>query len=281
MLVLQLTGCLLLVALQDDKQGLHPANQTVDDLHAVELALDIGGALCATFTDGSLWCSYGPPADPGPLHSLSADAGFCGVQDDESLSCWGGVDTPPNGHYSEVAAPGPCALTTRGEVVCWGMGEDGDVPSGSDFTTIAAHTSAGCAARDGADAVCWDIVYTDLTRDVPTGTFVDLTVNYDGACGVRSGGRLLCWGKRYDPIYPPSGTYAMVASSSFTFAALDTDGFAEFWGDDVTTLRANTPARPWKTITISDGIACAINEDDGIECWGDQPPDPSEMERAE
>jgi hypothetical protein len=118
-----------------------------------------------------------------------------------------GIDTIPAGRprWVKVDVSGlvACGLLSNGIATCWGNGYWGqlEVPDlrfidiiAGDFFTCGqtedrAITCWGCENRDGEDEEP-----TAPCDEVPEEPLTDLQAAYGEACGVSSGGDVVCWG---------------------------------------------------------------------------------------
>ena len=224
----------------------------------------------------------------------------CGLRVDGELTCWGnntwGAASPPPGPFTaiDVGAYGTgCGLRPGGEAVCWGRNDAGqaDPPSGS-FTAIRIKSSwlwggFACGLRADGTAECWgsefalkgvipDEVFTldfaaDHWRDsFPGGSFEMIDVEGLGACGIRSGGALVCWSRAWTP-----GEWAPV----------------EMPRGDLADLRRREPANigipegldwvrgdvaGWPYVSLDSGVSktCGLRRGGTVDCWGNTPGSP-------
>src|SRR6185503_3103136 len=95
-------------------------------------------------------------------------------------------------------------------------------------------------------------------------------VGPDRACGIKSGGFVVCWGKNIngDNTTPP-GAYLDLAIDGWTTCGLRSDGSIDCWGlglgYDVT-----TPEGPFNS--LESGNFCALRSDGTVSCIYDGSP---------
>jgi alpha-tubulin suppressor-like RCC1 family protein len=223
----------------------------------------------------------------------AGNAYACGVKLDGTRWCWGTNALGQGGDTTATALQQPtkadllttwagveagdfaaCARKTDGTLWCWGDG------------------SLGQTAQPGAEA--------PLLTPTQVGTDADWTALTGGlrfACGLRSQGRLFCWGSatraalgvgytsdRSDPT--PVGTatdWAEVRVQLDDGCALRSNGDLHCWGRNVsgelgdgTTTTRPTPVpigagTVWKHVAVGRTHGCgiaAVGGADGILCWG-------------
>lgn len=183
----------------------------------------------------------------------------CGILNTGELACWGLA--PAHGqpelstsitlpryvrdaggqrltHVVDVAVgnQGACAMISDpNQVVCWGSGANGRL--GNNGAT-SSDTPVQVVDADGA-------VITDWLAS-PT----SLELGAQHACGLRSGGRIACWG---------SNTYGELGIGN-------DDGFrahaVEVMGDGVFTGAT--------ALALGENTSCALTEAKKVYCWGDR-----------
>ena len=187
----------------------------------------------------------------------------CGIRSGGSVTCWSSSD---DGQASLPAGAGTfatissgsgysCGLTTDGRLVCWAVGRYHRVeapPPSDSFISVSVGGFHACGLRSDRSAVCWgDLVFTrtgveslgglaesllgvdEGERSVVEGPFDSVSAGYRHACGVRTGGEVVCWGSNSDSqARPPvvrvdilvlSATAVVLALSLSTAAIVLTD----------------------------------------------------------
>jgi hypothetical protein len=241
-------------------------------------AIDGGlGYTCVIAGDGSgaihCWGSDAAGEATAPAGSYRAlDATYqraCAVRTDGTITCWGDMLLPlPAGTYLDVAGAAGlvCGVHEDGTLEC---NDPGEGPAyGGTFTAIEAGRDEFCAIRTNGTLGCFDEYQHPIAS--PEGTFLDLSMAEDHACGILADHTLTCWGDdSAGQSTPPAGTFADVAAGMlFTCAIQAPAGTLTCWGDDHY-LEAEPPAGTYSAVGAGWHHACAIPEGtDGLACWG-------------
>lgn len=222
-----------------------------------------GGFICGIQVDRSLHCwgsntfgtlgngtktDHSKPARVGNGIWQSVAAGAlhaCGIDDSGGLSCWGysysgrlgigrvnedalvptrvGDDTD----WTRVSAGNAhtCGQKQSGVIHCWGYNQNGALGINED-------------TDDGEVYVSYEPLPVSETEGWPL-----VAAGSEQTCGVRTDGRLFCWGTRADVINDPSELSFRVPEP--------------FGGEE-----------SWRTISLGYGNACGIQEDYSLHCWG-------------
>jgi hypothetical protein len=86
---------------------------------------------------------------------------------------------------------------------------------------------------------------------------------------VHLDGTPLCFGSSaYGKINPPDGKYSMIATGADAACGVRTDGRVVCWGDDTWHIVSSANGGVFKTVTVGPEHACAIAVDRQIVCWG-------------
>jgi alpha-tubulin suppressor-like RCC1 family protein len=185
----------------------------------------------ATFAlkqDGSLW-SWG-----------ANDDGQLGLGDFDNRASPTRVGTRSDWTMVRSRFYHACGLTGDGALWCWGRNDEGqlgqnrsnlsDVPVPTQVTDLAnwASTDAGdghsCAIRSDGTLWCWgrnseaelaqpEGAPVQIRYPVQAGDATDweaISAGQNAMCGLRSGGRLYCWGARGDQDLPIPGPRSIV-----------------------------------------------------------------------
>ena len=219
---------------------------------------------CGIQPDGSLWC-WG-------ANTFGNLTGAAAKQTLPMLIAGGTYAAVSAGEYDT------CAIKGDGTLWCWGddyYGELGDgdtatkvmptpVMTTLTFTQLAVGDGHACAIASDGTLWCWgynlygevgndnndsDPVYAAQRVPIQIGsdTWTSIAAGTDHTCGVRSDGRLRCWG-------------------------LDQSGQL---GDGSTRGAAIVPAPTaiddtgWKSVAAGAGHTCGIRTDGQVWCWGD------------
>lgn len=173
----------------------------------------------------------GRPPTTGRYRGLTeGDAHACAINlATDGAVCWGGGGLagclPPTsldcgqtdvlgGPFAQLAAGSyhTCGLTDSGEVLCWGKGLTDDncspdtvtearfdcgqsIPAAPDDTIVAisSGTLHTCAVTERYEGVCWGWnAYGQL--NVPAVDFAQLAPGDAFTCGLRTDGKVACWG---------------------------------------------------------------------------------------
>jgi alpha-tubulin suppressor-like RCC1 family protein len=229
--------------------------------------------------------------EPGPLSAMPTVSGFLSVIVDETtqfrISC-AFADGAVESRTVDVGAMSPekdwvsvsagkahsCGVKSDGRLFCWGSWFDGRL--GATWTSNLRDT----LLQEETAATDW------------------LSVSAGGAhsCGVKSNGKLLCWGKndhgqlgdgstteRAKPTEVESGdlTWASVSAGHEHTCGVTLDHRLYCWGNDypanLATERGTSPLSPsevvpadddWLTVSVGSTHACAIKTDRRLFCWG-------------
>ena len=234
---------------------------------------------------------------PGGVAAIAAGARHtCALLTSSIIMCWGDNSFGQLGNRSTNPSIAPrfvngvqgpislsagmwhnCAVQANGQARCWGRRDGGRLGDGTmegiatsgvavdlpneDFATIYAGGVGSCATTTSGHAYCWGLNYngqlgdgtlTDSALPVPvSGLGSDVTgvaISSNHACGVSADGVLHCWGSNSR--------------------------------GELGTERAHLSAEPVPAIGLADGVQslgagnyhlCAILDDDGLLCWGDNP----------
>ena len=228
--------------------------------------------------------TYGAePTTRSSITFLQVSAGMrhtCGLRVDQTIACWGprgaderltetvGLIDAPTGRFSQVSAGAfrSCAVRLNGRVECWGRSEHGFE---DDIKDIPPDVEAKSELRAFEKAV----------YGPPDGRFQQVSVGFQSSCGVRTDGRLECWGIWSHTISPsefgpPDGEFTSVSVGGFHACAIRTDrtvacwGANEEWGGD-TVGQATPPDGPFETVSAGEFHTCGFRPDGEIRCWGD------------
>jgi hypothetical protein len=171
---------------------------------------------------GSVKCWRGkdqfqPPSGSDGFVSISSGFGFsCGIlANGGQVRCWGSNTTIGNRIETEfgnmpmksIVAGGShvCGLNSTGFVICRGNNNSGqlDVPSNTEFSTLALGESHSCGIRRvNGSVACWG-GGGEYSVNVTQGVFFETIVSGSNfTCGLTSGNlSVICWG----PGWPNSG----------------------------------------------------------------------------
>jgi alpha-tubulin suppressor-like RCC1 family protein len=191
------------------------------------------------------------------------------------------VPTPgPAGSWSAISVgeSHTCALTTGRQLYCWGANGSGQVGTGdtlprttpapvdvlgvSTWAEVSAGSDSTCAvAATGADAgglFCWGANADGQVGDgtavqatspvrIGLGSWSEVAVGHQHACGVAATGALFCWGiNDYGQLgQGPAGTPV-----------------------DLTAPGQVGGTTTWTSVAAGWGVSCATRSDRTLWCWG-------------
>ena len=245
----------------------------------------------------------------GEFQQVSVGGGYtCAVKTDGSIVCWGfnnhGQATPPAGDFQQVSAGSQhtCGLKVDGSVVCWGSnhaftGElrgqkiTGDYlgqstpPSGT-FLSIDSGDYQTCGVKTDGYVICWGATSTFIDpstgrshphHDAPAqptlGEFSQTSVGGSSACGVRTGGKLDCWGHQWFcpnegdcERTPPSGKFKKVSSGGSHSCGIKHDNSVECWSH-ISGVSAVSPEGTFQQVSVANGYTCGVKTDRRVICW--------------
>ena len=256
---------------------------------------DQGGGTSGGNGGGGGASSSGGRADEAvPVTQLSVAWGTCALFADGSIRCWG-YGALGYEHENVPFSPGPaveldaratavemgrthtCALLEGGTVRCWGNNQYGQLGyddtmertlpgPGVDLAAPAVALAAGvdhtCALLEGGAVWCWGYNEWGQLGDSTPGRYlpaptvdlgapaIALDSGHAHTCALLEGGSVRCWGENVS--YQLGNT---VGSTSLRVPY-----------DPGPPVKLDAPA-----IAISCGSShsCALLEDGGIRCWGD------------
>jgi hypothetical protein len=182
---------------------------------------------------------------------------------------------------SPVGSPGSPACAP---LVCNGVNaqcspctSDAQCPAGKVCDSVGA-----CQTPDGTGVPCSanPCQHGGACTDTPTGhdcacppgingtncqvVFSQMSANASQMCGLRSDGKIACWGAFMSVFQPPPGTYSWLSMSDQHGCAVRTDSSAVCWGHG----SFQPPAVAFKSVTAGIDHDCGILLDDTVACWG-------------
>lgn len=93
-----------------------------------------------------------------------------------------------------------CGVTDAGAAACASAYHSSeppfsgfDAPNGVPLTHVAVGWESACSLDESGEAYCWGRG-GPITREIPTGPFVDVSVNAANACALTGEGSTICWG---------------------------------------------------------------------------------------
>ncbi|MCY4424968.1 MAG: S-layer homology domain-containing protein [Acidimicrobiaceae bacterium] len=167
-----------------------------------------------------------------------------------------------------------CGLLADLKLTCWGFhaSDELNAPKGK-FVHVSAGESYSCALRFDQTAACWG--NHRRLSEVPGGRFLGLDLPFQ--CGIRPGGRELCWGWYHgaDENAPTSrftqvSTHVSIQASASGrhSCGLHVDGTVSCWGLD-SHGQADAPTGSYLQVVAGNLFSCGLRLDRTVICWGD------------
>lgn len=256
--------------------------------------------------DGAAPAGETAVAPVSPNHGfVSVNAGVgCAFRDDGTRLCWNVRSARLPQLPDELAfLDGPfdldgdlCWIDTDGTLECQKEHMDDIVGPPEDpfpgyeqfpfpgrrFTALSGGRFACAIDVEGALA-CTDYGYPiDWAWDGPgahptEGEFVSVSAGDPHMCGVRVGGKLLCWSDHYyrrrSPavMSPPAGEFTSVSVGDEHACAVRVGGELVCWGaDERDSGKLSPPEGLFKAVAIRNlgSTSCGLRPDGEVECWG-------------
>jgi len=134
--------------------------------------------------------------------------------------------------------------------------------------------SSGCGLRTDGRVVCWG-TFAPAKVPVDLGPVAQLSVGKPHACALRKDGTLRCWGSAYQgSLEAPKGTFTSVSVGHSVSCAVRADGALACWGSQADAHLA-PPKGAFKHVAVGLQAACAIDVKGQLSCWGDLPKAPA------
>jgi alpha-tubulin suppressor-like RCC1 family protein len=225
----------------------------------------------------------------------------CGIKDSGTAWCWGnnGFGQLGLGNTDQQTLPAyvdltrtwtriaageshSCAVESDGSLSCWGRNNFGQLGTGSPDPTSTAPVHVNVDPAALTTETDWKEVY----------------VARDTSCGLKTNGRLYCWGRNNElqaskpgganvvtPLLIETAPGAMdsdwvSASTGFTTCAIKTDGALFCWGrgfEGQLGVGANSSSAPplpvlpgtkWTMVRTGTFHVCGIQQSGALYCWG-------------
>lgn len=254
---------------------------------------------CALNADGAVWCFGsnekgqlgngtigGSSADPVQVDSetrfkllMAGGDHTCGLAMDDTAWCWGDntYGQIGSGNTSTNAIPQPtpvagggewsslssgsahsCGTHVDGSGWCWGQGSTGQIGDGT--TTPVAAAPVRVAASDVASSV------SSSQRDV----WAQIEAGNGYSCGLRSDGKLACWGS----FQGGQLGFSLTDTSSTQLSAVTISNTSRNDNTMVQTkprvLTILESSSVWKEVGTGLGhVTCAISDKAEAYCWGE------------
>jgi len=207
----------------------------------------------------------------------------------------------PGGDAQSISAGDAhsCAVRSNGELACWGddsAGQVSEAPEG-EFRSVSAGGAFGCGVRSNGELACWGDDSAGQVSEVPEGEFRSVSAGGAFGCGVRADGTLACWGDdsagqvsnmptdvddwhvhgrwflnghAYGHLlhsYKPR--FIAVSAGGGHACAIEDDGGLACWGDDSAGQASDLPDGQFASISAGGAHSCAVRSNGELACWGD------------
>ncbi len=245
-----------------------------------------GSHACAERADGTTHCwgydRYGEtiPAGRAPFGWVTTSSGHVFAQRVD--------DTPEVWHvlnWSQVLPPAQalraasvdcyyglcCGLSQAdGGAVCWAAREDVVVPNtpGGSFEQVRVTRNLACGLRADGSVQCWGDMNLGPAQPPEGLRLESLDLESFFGCGVQPGGEPICWGYPDERLDAPAGeVFAAVGVAAHDACGLRLDGTITCWGA-VGGAMHEAPAGAWEQLSVGNRHACARSADQQVACWG-------------
>jgi hypothetical protein len=248
------------------------------------------GALCGVTREGALDCpslqQAGVVLPEGDFQSVVLTGGSgmagCALSTSGELACFDAapgsrlVSEVPSGRYLALAGHSlvysyACAIDEGGSVQCWGEGVDDPVPEGAWQAVLSSWDDIFCGLREDATLSCFavnGIGVTEVTREVPDGSWDDVSVGGDYACAT-AGETLTCWGDVPDGALPDE-TLVQVGTGDANICGVLPAGGARCWGSGAWG-QLDVPGGEFHKVLPAREQVCGLQGNGDIACWGLDP----------
>ena len=183
-------------------------------------------------------------------------------------------------HFSALAGSSSiiCGLRVEDASAVAGRGESWGLtaPPPGAYAAISGGSDHACGLRPGGRPVCWGSNgFGQL--DLPFGEFASISTGGFHTCGLRADATVTCWGTITDA---PPGRFAAIASGAFHTCGLRENGALTCWGTETAAL--TPPDGSFTAVFSSAGYSCALRADGHPVCWGEshgpyEPEDPPDV----
>jgi len=210
--------------------------------------------------------------------------GNCAISNG-AIVCWGSngrgevSNAPTDTDFVSVSSLGQhiCGLHSNGAITCWGsnsLGQVSNTPTDTDFVYISNgwHFTCGLRSSTGGAITCWgDNRFGQATPPTHTDFIAVYGMGFH-ACGLRSSGAILCWGR--DDVgqvsNAPTDTDFVALSGSATHSCgLRASGAITCWGaDEFGKIRDVPTDTDFVAISSGSNHICGLHSSGAMTCWG-------------
>jgi len=162
---------------------------------------------------------------------------------------------------------------TDGSMICWGSRSPegiSSVPAESDIDAVRPGSSHACAVDADGNLTCWgeDTGVGRVEKTPSDGSFVEPCVAGQRSCGLRTSGRVACWGLGEDPD-SPIPDFATISCGGAGECGLTTRSEMKCWRNDVGRQDTFPPDGDWAELSVGAHHVCGVaGSGDAVECWG-------------
>jgi alpha-tubulin suppressor-like RCC1 family protein len=185
------------------------------------------GVACGLLTDGTAWC-WGEAYEGvlGDDQTAVNRERPVQVKDSAGTSTWSDwIDI-------SVGRSQACGMRKDHTVWCWGTNAHGGLGNGTQ-----TNSAKPVQVQDNVGPTAWN-------------DWVQISVGYLGACGIRTNGQLWCWGTGFDGANGDNS-----ASYRLNPVLVQTDTGPGGWND-------------WVYVNRGSGMTCGIRRNGTLWCWG-------------
>lgn len=274
----------------------------------------VGLAGCASTKSSTDRSTHDGDVSPPPPEQLAlGEHESCAVSDDKQVTCWGGQ---PLGNSSTTtistskaireithASGRLCVLDSADRLRCWGDSdlqgggvhefEDGgwipETMKGGHYRSVALGDLHACVVTTKGTMSCVGQGRVDYIEEGYRD--YDQAISFEGewrrveaaryrTCGIRTDGRLVCWGQRMPGVKLPmtvDGDFIDVGVGAFTVCGVRSTGRIQCWGlgsrPDVFESKGDVdqgvaPADRYRSVRIAVAHACGLTVEGRVRCWG-------------
>jgi cysteine-rich repeat protein/VCBS repeat-containing protein len=172
-----------------------------------------------------------------------------------------------------------CGIMVDDHINCWGetlvgIESSKSVPGG-EFSLIDIGSAHACAVGVLNNVECWGA--NDVGQaDPPADQMVDVSAGLmDQSCGIKLNGEIVCWGAQDYGFGvfpdPPLGSFKKVSVGgdflTLHACAINTNDGLECWGDNDQN-QTDVPAGSFVDLSAGSNFTCALATNGSISCWG-------------